>query len=137
LVSALTAAAPTGPGPGLWKTELADQTGLQITVCHFPPAPARHRPGTSKWNKIERRLFSQISMNWRGRPLTSHEVIVSLIASTRTRTGLTVAAELDTGQYPKGIKISDQQMRDLEQGSLRCYDWHPEWNYSLATPRPA
>jgi len=59
------------------------------------------------------------------------------IASTRTRTGLTVAAELDTGQYPKGIKISDQQMRDLEQGSLRCYDWHPGWNYSLATPRPA
>jgi transposase len=116
----------------LWKTELAAfaaETGLEITVCHFPP-------GTSKWNKIEHRLFSQISMNWRGRPLTSHEVIVSLIASTRTRTGLTVSAELDTGQYPKGIKISDRQMRDLEQGSLRRHDWHPEWNYSLAAPRP-
>src|ERR1019366_2802323 len=83
----------------LWKTELAALaagTGLEITVCHFPP-------GTSKWNKIEHRLFSHISMNWRGRPLTSHEVIVSLIANTRTRTGLTVAAELDPGQYPKGI----------------------------------
>jgi transposase len=116
----------------LWKTELAAfaaETGLEITVCHFPP-------GTSKWNKIEHRLFSQISMNWRGRPLTSHEVIVSLIASTRTRTGLTVSAELDTGQYPKGIKISDRQMRDLEQGSLHRHDWHPEWNYSLAAPRP-
>jgi len=116
----------------LWKTELAALaagTGLEITVCHFPP-------GTSKWNKIEHRLFSQISMNWRGRPLTSHEVIVSLIASTRTRTGLTVSAELDTGQYPKGIKISDRQMRDLEQGSLRRHDWHPEWNYSLTAPGP-
>ena len=68
--------------------------------------------------------------------LTSHEVIVSLIASTRTRTGLTVSAELDTSQYPKGIKITDRQMRDLEQGSLRRHDWHPEWNYSLAAPRP-
>jgi len=117
----------------LWKTELAalaEQTGLEITVCHFPP-------GTSKWNKIEHRLFSHISMNWRGRPLTSHEVIVSLIGSTRTRTGLTVAAELGPGQYPKGIKISDPEMRNLEQSRrLRRHDWHPEWNYCLTTLAP-
>lgn len=76
-------------------------------------------------------------MNWRGRPLTSHEVIVSLIANTRTRTGLTVAAELDPGQYPKGIKISDREMQDLEQSQrLRRHDWHPEWNYRLTAPRP-
>jgi Rhodopirellula transposase DDE domain len=90
----------------LWKTgltALAAGTGLEITVCHFPP-------GTSKWNKIEHRLFSQISMNWRGRPLTSHEVIVSLIAGTRTTTGLTVQAALDQGEYPKGIKIADKAM---------------------------
>ena len=90
----------------LWKTELAALaagTGLQITVCHFPP-------GTSKRNKIEHRLFSHISINWRGRPLTSHEVIVQTIAATTTRTGLTVSAELDPGQYPQGIKISDRQI---------------------------
>jgi len=76
-------------------------------------------------------------MNWRGRPLTSHEVIVSLIANTRTRTGLTVAAELGPGQYPKGIKVSDREMRDLEQSRrLRRHDWHPEWNYCLTGPRP-
>jgi Rhodopirellula transposase DDE domain len=113
----------------LWKTELArlaEETGLAITVCHFPP-------GTSKWNKIEHRLFSQISMNWRGRPLTSHEVIVSLIASTRTRTGLTVAAELDQAEYPKGIKISDQEMAGLEQSRrLRRHGFHGEWNYTLS-----
>ena len=88
----------------LWKTELAALaagTGLEITVCHLPP-------GTSKWNKIEHRLFSHISMNWRGRPLTSHEVIVQTIAATTTRTGLTVSAELDSAAYPKGIKISDR-----------------------------
>jgi len=117
----------------LWKTELAALaagTGLEITVCHFPP-------GTSKWNKIEHRLFSHISMNWRGRPLTSHEVIVSLIANTRTRTGLTVNAELDPGQYPKGIKITDREMRDLEQSRrLRRHNWHPEWNYCLSPVKP-
>ena len=95
----------------LWKTELADlaaETGLPITVCHLPP-------GTSKWNKIEHRLFSHISMNWRGRPLTSHEVIVQSIAATTTRTGLRVHAELDTNTYPVGIKIPDSQITDLEQ----------------------
>src|SRR5487761_1242162 len=115
----------------LWKTELAALaagTGLQITVCHFPP-------GTSKWNKIEHRLFSQISMNWRGRPLTSHEVIVQTIAATTTRTGLTVSAELDPGQYPKSIKISDRQMKDLEQQALRRHQFHGEWNYDLIPAR--
>ena len=112
----------------LWKTELAalaDQTGLTITVCHLPP-------GTNKWNKIEHRLFSHISMNWRGRPLTSHEVIVNTIAATTTRTGLTVHAELDTNQYPTGVKIPDHQMRALDaDGVLTRHDFHPEWNYTL------
>jgi len=116
----------------LWKTELArlaDETGLEITVCHLPP-------GTSKWNKIEHRLFSHISMNWRGRPLESHQVIVNTIAATTTRTGLTVHAELDTGSYPKGIKVTDQQMKDLEQHALRRHDFHGEWNYTLIPERP-
>jgi len=111
----------------LWKRELAElatQTGLVITVAHFPP-------GTSKWNKIEHRLFSQISMNWRGQPLTSHEVIVNLIAGTTTRTGLSVRAELDDTIYPKGIKINDRQMRELETQHLTRHDFHPEWNYTV------
>ncbi|MBB5779364.1 hypothetical protein HD596_006120 [Nonomuraea jabiensis] len=93
----------------LWKAELADfaaETGLAVTVCHFPP-------GTSKWNKIEHRLFSHITMNWRGRPLTSHEVVVNSIAATRTRTGLTVAAELDTNAYPLGVSVSAERMSML------------------------
>jgi hypothetical protein len=116
----------------LWKVEpagLAEQTGLAVTVCHLPP-------GTSKWNKIEHRLFSHISMNWRGRPLTSHEVIVQTIAATTTRTGLTVDAELDTASYPKGIKITAQQMNDLEQRALRRHDFHGEWNYSFIPGPP-
>jgi len=115
----------------LWKTELAalaGETGLEITVCHFPP-------GTSKWNKIEHRLFSHISMNWRGRPLTSHEVIVQTIAATTTRSGLTVSAELDPGQYPKGIKIADRQMKDLERRALTRHQFHGEWNYDLIPAR--
>ena len=85
---------------------LADETGLRIAVCHFPP-------GTSKWNKIEHRLFSFITQNWRGQPLTSLGVIVSLIAGTTTTKGLKVHAELDTGAYPTGVKVSDQQMAQL------------------------
>jgi Rhodopirellula transposase DDE domain/Helix-turn-helix of DDE superfamily endonuclease len=107
-----------------WKAELAAlaaQAGLDITVCHFPP-------GTSKWNKIEHRLFSAISMNWRGRPLTSHEVIVQTIAATTTRTGLTVRAELDTGLYPTGVKVSDQQMAALH---ITRHHFHNDWNYTL------
>jgi hypothetical protein len=110
-----------------WKTELAalaTQSGLSITVCHLPP-------GTSKWNKIEHRLFSHISMNWRGRPLTSHEVVVDLIGATTTRTGLKVHAELDTDTYPTGAKISDAQMAALP---ITRHDFHGDWNYTL---RPA
>jgi Rhodopirellula transposase DDE domain len=117
----------------LWKIELArlaEQTGLTVTVCHLPP-------GTSKWNQIEHRLFSHISMNWRGRPLTSHEVVVNTIAATTTRTGLTVDAELDTGSYPKGIKIPDHDMKTLETtGILTRHDFHGEWNYSLIPGAP-
>ena len=107
-----------------WKTglaALAAETGLDITVCHFPP-------GTSKWNKIEHRLFSAISMNWRGRPLTSHEVIVQTIAATTTRTGLTVHAQLDDSLYPTGVKVSDQQMAAL---AITRHGFHSDWNYTL------
>jgi len=113
-----------------WKKDLAAlalQTGLEITVCHFPP-------GTSKWNKIEHRLFSHITMNWRGRPLTSHEVVVSSIAATTTRTGLTVHAELDPGSYPAGTQVSDAEMDALP---LTRHDWHGDWNYTLCPEPPA
>jgi DDE family transposase len=111
----------------LWKValqRLADATGLRIAVCHFPP-------GTSKWNKIEHRMFSHISMNWRGQPLTSHEGIVNLIANTTTEKGLKIQAELDTGCYPTGIKVTAQALQDvaLEPAAL-----HGEWNYTI-TPR--
>jgi transposase len=108
-----------------WKSELARfaaATGLQVTVCHFPP-------GTSKWNRIEHRLFSAISVNWRGRPLVSHEVIVELIGATTTRTGLRVQAELDRGVYPLGVKISDAELAAVP---LTRHAWHGEWNYSIA-----
>jgi Rhodopirellula transposase DDE domain len=107
-----------------WKAELAAlavETGLEITCCHFPP-------GTSKWNKVEHRLFSHITMNWRGRPLTSHEVIVQTIAATSTRTGLRVHAELDTSSYGTGVKVSDAQMSALP---LTRHHWHGDWNYTL------
>jgi Rhodopirellula transposase DDE domain len=112
----------------LWKVELqnlADDLGIPITVCHLPP-------GTSKWNRIEHRLFSHITMNWRGKPLTSHEVIVDLIAATTPRTGLTVQAALDTDPYPKGIKITDKQMNTL---TITGHDFHGDWNYTIH-PRP-
>ena len=108
----------------LWKAELqklADETGLEIAVCHFPP-------GTSKWNKIEHRLFSAITMNWRGKPLVSHEVIVKLIAATTTRTGLRVRSALDTGSYPKGVKVGDAEMEALY---LQRDAFHGDWNYTL------
>jgi hypothetical protein len=117
-----------------WKTGLADlarETGLEITCCHFPP-------GTSKWNKIEHRLFSRITMNWRGRPLASHDVIVNSIAATTTAAGLTVGAGLDTGTYPAGITVSDAQLDALP---LVAHYWHGAWNYTLlpapAAPAPA
>ena len=112
----------------LWKTELAKlaaETGLAITVCHYPP-------GTSKWNRIEHRMFSFITMNWRGRPLTSYRTIVELIGATTTETGLTIRAEHDPEWYAKGLKISDREMDALP---LTRHDWHGDWNYTLnATP---
>ena len=112
----------------LWKVELqklADETGLEISVCHLPP-------GTSKWNKIEHRLFSFISQNWRGKPLVSHQVIVNLIAATTTKTGLRVRAEIDPGKYPKGVKISDKQVATIR---LERDQFHGEWNYTIL-PHP-
>lgn len=107
-----------------WKVELArlaQETGLTITVCHYPP-------GTSKWNKIEHRMFSFITMNWRGKPLTSVRTIIELISATATATGLTIQADYDPSWYPKGVKISDQQLAALP---LRPHDFHGEWNYTL------
>ncbi len=112
----------------LWKVELqnlADETGLEISVCHLPP-------GTSKWNKIEHRLFSFISQNWRGKPLVSHQVIVNLIAATTTKTGLRVRAEIDPGKYPKGVKVSDKQVAAIR---LERDQFHGEWNYTIL-PHP-
>ncbi|KPI12338.1 Rhodopirellula transposase family protein [Actinobacteria bacterium OK006] len=111
-----------------WKANLAvlaTETGLEISVCHLPP-------GTSKWNRIEHRLFSHITMNWRGRPLTSHEVIVQSIAATTTKTGLTVHAELDTDQYPTGIHVSDDEIAALP---ITRHRFHGDWNYTLH-PQP-
>jgi hypothetical protein len=108
----------------LWKTALqrfADESGLNICVCHFPP-------GTNKWNKIEHRMFSVISMNWRGRPLTSVEVIVSLIAGTTTKTGLKIEASKSDSEYVCGTKVSDKELQKLR--IIRA-DFHPEWNYGI------
>jgi len=108
----------------LWKTELqrlADEIGLSIRVCHFPP-------GTSKWNKIEHRMFSFVSINWRGKPLESLEVIIDLIASTTTTSGLKVYARLDPGEYEKGIKVSDSELAAV---NITRHDFHPDWNYTI------
>jgi hypothetical protein len=113
----------------LWKTELqalADQTGLSITVAHLPP-------GTSKWNRIEHRLFAFITQNWRGKPLLTHQVIVQLIASTTTQTGLTVQCRLDQNAYDKGIKVSDAEMAKL---NITPANFHGEWNYTIAPRKP-
>lgn len=120
----------------LWKTELAafaTEAGLDITVCHLPP-------GTSKWNKIEHRLFSAISRNWRGRPLQSHEVVIETLRATTTSTGLTVNATLDTTTYERGIKITDKQIAALDATQLHRHEFHGDWNYTLTahhtTTRP-
>ena len=108
----------------LWKMELqslANETGLEINVCHYPP-------GTSKWNKIEHRLFSFITKNWRGKPLVSLETIVNLIANTTTETGLKVKAMKDTNIYQKGIKISDEEMEKI---NLKRDDFRGKWNYKI------
>ena len=111
----------------LWKVELqklADELQRPITVCHFPP-------GTSKWNKIEHRLFSFITINWRGKPLRTFRTIVQLIAATTTEAGLKVCAELDENKYPKGIKVSDAQLAAV---NLSRHEFHGDWNYTI-TPR--
>ncbi|MBV5280574.1 MAG: ISAzo13 family transposase [Actinobacteria bacterium] len=108
----------------LWKLELqgfADEIGIPVRVCHYPP-------GTSKWNKIEHRLFSFITMNWRGEPLISHEVMLNLIANTKTKTGLSVKAELDKREYPKGIKVPDAEFASI---NIVRDDFHGDWNYSI------
>ena len=113
----------------LWKIELqkfADEIGVEIHVSHLPP-------GTSKWNKIEHRLFSFITQNWRSKPLVSHEVVVNLIAATTTKTGLRVRADVDSGKYPKAVKIKPKEMKALD---LQRDDFHGEWNYMLR-PRVA
>jgi hypothetical protein len=112
----------------LWKValqELADRLGIEIHVCHLPP-------GTSKWNKIEHRMFSHITQNWRGRPLVSHEVIISLIANTTTKTGLRIRAALDERKYPTGIKVSDEQLAEV---NLTAGRFRGDWNYSIS-PSP-
>lgn len=109
----------------LWKLELqglADESGLAVSVCHFPP-------GTSKWNKIEHRMFCHITQNWRGRPLVSREVVVNLIGSVRTKAGLTIQSELDENSYATGRKVTRQQIKDL---SLKRDKFHGEWNYTLS-----
>jgi hypothetical protein len=127
LVITADAGGSNGPRVRLWKWELqqlANRTGLAITVCHFPP-------GTSKWNKIEHRLFSHIAMHWRGRPLVSLAAIVSLIASTHSRSGLRVRSEIDRRHYPDGVTIRDEQMATVH---LRRHRFHGDWNYTI---RPA
>jgi hypothetical protein len=112
----------------VWKRELqvlANELSLTITVCHLPP-------GTSKWNRIEHRLFSFITQNWRGKPLVSYQAIVQLIAATTTRTGLNVKSEIDTAIYPRGIKVTD---RDMASINITPHPFHGEWNYTIAPKR--
>jgi hypothetical protein len=109
----------------LWKVELARlaaETGLEITVAHYPP-------GTSKWNRIEHKMFSFISMNWRGRPLVSYRTIIELISATTTTTGLTIRTEADTSTYETGTKISDDELAAIP---LTRHDFHGDWNYTIA-----
>jgi len=112
----------------LWKKglqDLANELNLKLTVCHFPP-------GTSKWNKIEHRMFCHITENWRGRPLMSRAVIINLIGSTTTETGLTINADLDTKSYPTGIKVSDQEMAAIH---IAAHKFHGDWNYTVTPDR--
>ena len=109
----------------LWKVELqklADELGVVVAVCHYPP-------GTSKWNKIEHRMFCHITQNWRGKPLTDHMTVVELIGATTTTTGLTIRCELDENIYEKGVKISDEEMQNL---NITRNEFHPEWNYTIS-----
>jgi len=113
----------------LWRLmlqRLANETGLAITVAHFPP-------GTSKWNKIEHRMFSMITMNWRGRPLASYETVVQLIGGTKTTTGLTIRCELDEGEYEVGRRVLDRELDDVQ---IERWEFHGEWNYTIFPRRP-
>jgi hypothetical protein len=113
-----------------WKKHLADfaaETGLNVTVCHYPP-------GTSKWNRIEHRMFSFVSMNWRGKPLTSLRTIIELISATTTTTGLSIRADLDRRYYPTGVKVTDAELNALPINPHT--DWHPEWNYTINPTKP-
>jgi Rhodopirellula transposase DDE domain len=128
-VPRLLICADSGGGNGnrqrAWKLhlqELSDETGLAITVCHYPP-------GTSKWNKIEHRLFSFISLNWKGKPLINFETVVNLIGGTRTKAGLKVKAILDTNQYETGIELS---RKDMDQLHVTRHKTHPDWNYTIS-----
>jgi len=119
----------TGTTRRLWKWELhqfAARTGLAITVCHFPP-------GTSKWNKIEQRLFSYIARNWRGKPLVDLATIVSLIGATHSEAGLRVRSELDRGRYPAGVVVTDHQLARI---ALERHAFHGDWNYTIHPHRP-
>ena len=125
LITADSGGSNGGSRVKLWKVELqklADETSLTISVCHFPP-------GTSKWNKIEHRLFSFITQNWRGKPLINHEVIVNLIAATTNQRGLRVSTQMDTNAYPKGIKVSKG---DLARVNVTVDEFHGDWNYTIA-----
>jgi hypothetical protein len=129
----LTITADSGGSNGarlrLWKRDLqklADELGLTISVCHLPP-------GTSKWNKIEHRLFSFITQNWRGKPLVSHQVMIQLIAATTTKTGLKVHCELDPNTYPAGVKVTDAEIARV---NLQRHDFHGDWNYTIIPSRP-
>jgi hypothetical protein len=129
--TSLTITADCGGGNSsrtrLWKVELARLaavTGLRIEVCHFPP-------GTSKWKKIEHRMFSFVSLNWRGKPLESLEVIINLIAATTTTTGLKIYAQVDERDYPKGVKVTDDELAAVD---ITRHDFHGEWNYEIKPP---
>jgi Rhodopirellula transposase DDE domain len=129
----LTITADSGGSNGarlrLWKRDLqklADELGLTISVCHLPP-------GTSKWNKIEHRLFSFITQNWRGKPLVSHQVMIQLIAATTTKTGLKVHCELDPNTYPAGVKVTDAEIARV---NLQRHDFHGDWNYTIMPSTP-
>lgn len=114
-----------GPRVRLWRYELqrlADTTGLDIVVLHYPP-------GTSKWNRIEHRMFSFISTNWRGKPLYTRQIIINLIAGTTTTTGLKVYSELDEGEYPTGIKVTDEQLATV---NINRHEFHGDWNYTVS-----
>ena len=114
----------------LWKRELqilANETGLAITVAHHPP-------GTSKWNRIEHRLFASITQNWRGKPLLTHQVIIQLISATKTQTGLTVQCHLDENDYPKAIKVSDAEMAEI---NITLDEFHGDWNYTISPQKSA